>query len=187
MNLLLLYAEFVKIGLFSFGGGLATLPFLYNMAERYDWLKPEDIGNCLAIAQSSPGAIGVNTCTQIGYLAAGIPGAIIAPLGLISPAIIVIVIVARILTAFKENTVVNAVFEGLRPAALGLISSAGFAVTALSLYSMDSRNRAGIWYGGFQWKEVILFAILYGLIWKLKKHPMVYVALAGIAGVILGL
>jgi chromate transporter len=183
VKLLFLYLNFFRIGIFSVGGGLATLPFLYNMAARSDWLSPKDIGNFLAIAQSSPGAIGVNTCSQVGFLAAGIPGAILAPLGLVSPAIIVIVIVARILAAFKENAVVQAVFGGLRPAAAGLISAAGFAVIALSLYSAGGQS----WYGGIRWKEAALFAALFLLVWKLKKHPILYVALAGIAGILLGL
>ena len=187
MKLLFLYFDFFRIGIFSVGGGLATLPFLYNMAARSDWLSPKDIGNFLAIAQSSPGAIGVNTCAQVGFLAAGIPGALLAPLGLVSPAIIVIVIVARIFAAFKENAVVQAVFGGLRPAAAGLISAAGFAVIALSLYSLDVLRLGGAWYNGIRWKEVILFAALFFLVWKFKKHPILYVALAGIAGILLGL
>jgi chromate transporter len=187
MNLFLLYAEFFKIGLFSVGGGLATLPFLYSMASRYDFLKPEDIGNFLAIAQSSPGAIGVNVSAQTGYLAGGFYGAIIAPLGLISPAIITILIVSRLLAAFKENTTVNAVFSGLRPAAAGLVFAAGFGVIALSLFSMNIFEQSGIWYEAIRWKEVILFSVLFILIWKFKKHPLLYVAAAGIAGVVLGL
>jgi chromate transporter len=187
VNLFLLYAEFFKIGLFSVGGGLATLPFLYNMASRYDFLKPEDIGNFLAIAQSSPGAIGVNMSAQTGYLANSPYGAFIAALGLISPAIIAILIVSRILVAFKQNAAVNAIFSGLRPAAAGLVFAAGAGVIALSLYSMDIFNQSGNWYEGIRWKEVILFAVLFFLIWKFKKHPLLYVAIAGIAGIILGI
>jgi chromate transporter len=185
VNLLLLYFEFCKIGLFSVGGGLATLPYLYNMASHYDWLTSKDIGNFLAIAQSSPGAIGVNTCTQVGYLAGGIPGALAAAIGLITPAVLAILVIARILTAFKENAVVKAVFGGLRPAAAGLISAAGFAVIVLSLYSAD--NAAGSWLGGFRWKEILLFAVLFLLVWRFKKHPILYVAAAGAAGVLLRL
>jgi len=187
MSLFLLYAEFFKIGLFSVGGGLATLPFLYNMASNGSWLTSEDIGNFLAIAQSSPGAIGVNVSAQTGYLAAGTNGAILAPLGLVTPAILMIIIIARILSAFKENTVVKAVFGGLRPAAAGLIFAAGFGVIALSLYSMNVFHQTGIWYSGIRWKEIILFTILFLLIWKFKKHPILYVAIAGAAGVALGL
>ena len=187
MNLLLLYAEFFKIGLFSVGGGLATLPFLYEMSSRYNFFTPQDIGNFLAIAQSSPGAIGVNMSAQIGYLAAGVPGACAVPLALISPAIIVIMVISRILASFKENKTVTAIFLGLRPAAAGLIFAAGFGVIALSLYSTDIFNQGGMWYAGIKWKEVILFTVLFFLVWKFKKHPIIYIAAAGIAGVLLGL
>ncbi|MCL1815901.1 MAG: chromate transporter [Treponema sp.] len=187
MNLFLLYIEFFRIGIFSVGGGLATLPFLYSMASRYDWLKSEDIGNFLAIAQSSPGAIGVNTSAQVGYLAGGFPGGILAALGLVSPAIVVIVAAAKILSTFKENTVVQAVFEGLRPAAAGLISAAGFGVIVLSLYSKDGFLQTGVWYGGIRWKEMILFAVIFLLVWKFKKHPILYITLAGMTGFILKL
>ncbi|GHV85866.1 chromate transporter [Spirochaetia bacterium] len=183
MKLLLLYAEFFKIGVFSIGGGLATLPFLYNLAARYGWIRAEQIGNFLAIAQSAPGAIGVNMAAQTGYAAAGFPGLVLAPLGLISPAIIVILLVSRILTAVKESTVVKAVFGGLRPAAAGLITAAGFGVIALSLYS----GSAGRWYEDIRWKELVLFAVLFLLIWKFKKHPILYIAAAGTAGIFLGL
>ena len=187
MNLFLHYAEFFKIGLFSVGGGFATLPFLYNLASRSSLFTPEDIGNFLAIAQSSPGAIGVNISTQTGYIMNGIPGAVLAPLGLVSPAIIVIMIVSRILAAFKENITVNAVFGGLRPAAAGLIFAAGFGVIAASLYSMDVMREAGLWYAGIRLKETMLFAVLFALVLKFKKHPMLYIAAAGIAGIILEL
>ena len=183
MNLFLLYAEFFKIGLFSVGGGLATLPFLYNIAARGDWLKPENIGNFIAIAQCSPGAIGVNTCAQTGYLAGGIPAAIIVPLGLVTPAILVILAVARILAAFKKSTTVQAVFGGLRPAAVGLISAAGFGVIILSLYSAAN----GTWYEGIRWKEILLFAVIFVLVRIFKKHPILYIAAGGIAGILLGL
>jgi chromate transporter len=180
MNLFVLYAEFFKIGLFSIGGGLATLPFLFEMAARYDWLSPEKLGDFLAIAQSSPGAMGVNMAAQSGFAAAGIPGAVIAPLGLVSVPIVIIIIVARMLARFKENRAVEAVFSGLRPAAAGLIGAAGFGVWKLSLYN----GNAPVWYEALRFREALLFAVLFALIRKFKQHPVVYIAAAGIAGIV---
>jgi chromate transporter len=180
MNLFVLYAEFFKIGLFSIGGGLATLPFLFDLAARYDWLGPEKVGDFLAIAQSSPGAMGVNMAAQSGFAAAGVPGAVIAPLGLVSVPIVVIILVARMLTRFKEKRAVEMVFSGLRPAAAGLIAAAGFGVWKLSLYNGNAR----VWYEALRPREALLFAVVFALIWKFKKHPIVYIAAAGIAGVI---
>jgi len=183
MRLFLLYIEFFQIGLFSIGGGLATLPFLYKLAEKYDWLSVEMIGNIQAVAQTLPGAIGVNMSAYTGYQCCGIAGAVAAPLALISPSIIVIVLIARILQSFKENNAVKAVFSGLRPAAGGLICTAGFFAIRLSLYNAQTEN----FYERIRFREGILFAVLLLSIIKFKKHPIVYIAAAGIAGALLKL
>jgi chromate transporter len=181
--LLILFAEFFKIGLFSVGGGLATLPFLYQLADKYEWFSRESIADMIAISESTPGAIGVNMATYTGFQCSGIPGALTATLGLVSPSIIVIMIVARILLAFKENALVQAVFSGLRPAAAGLIAAAGFGVLQLSLYN----DAASVWYEIPRWRETSLFMILFLLIRTFRKHPIVYIAAAGIAGMVLKL
>ncbi|MDR0722514.1 MAG: chromate transporter [Treponema sp.] len=183
MTLLWLFAEFFKIGVFSVGGGLATLPFLYQLADTYAWISPELIGNMQAVAQSLPGAIGVNMATYTGFLCRGIPGAAVAVLALISPSIIVILIIARMLQTFKENQVVIAVFSGLRPAAGGLLCAAGFGSLKRSLY----QGAAPVWYESLRWRECLLFLVLFLLIFKGKKHPIIYIAAAGVAGMVLGL
>ena len=190
MNLFLLYAEFFKIGLFSIGGGLATLPFLFQMTDdrftfisQRGWISREMVGNFLAIAQSAPGAIGVNVAAQAGFTYAGIVGGFIAALGLVSPAIVVITIVARMLRKFKENRIVVSVFSGLRPAAGGLLAAAGFGVWRLSLFS----GSAARWYEILRWKECAIFAALFLLILKLKGHPVIYIAVGAAAGIVLGL
>ncbi|MDR0389861.1 MAG: chromate transporter [Spirochaetaceae bacterium] len=183
MNLLLFFTIFAQIGLFAVGGGLATLPFLFDLADKSDWLTREMVGNMLAVAQSLPGAIGVNTSAYTGFRYMGITGALCAVLGLISPSIIIITIVARILTAFGENTVVKAVFSGLRPAAAGLLAAAGFGAIKLSLYKASAPH----WYELLRWRECILFAVLFLAVYKFKKNPVIYIAAAGIAGVVLGL
>jgi chromate transporter len=181
--LLLLFAEFFYIGLFSVGGGLATLPFLYRLADKYDWLDYHTIADMVAVAESTPGAIGVNMSTYTGFQCAGIPGAVIATLGLVSPSIVVILIVARLLQTFKESALVTAVFSGLRPAAVGLIAAAGFGVIKLSLYNPAAHP----WYAALRLRETLLFAALFLLIYRFKRHPVVYIALAGAAGIALGL
>jgi chromate transporter len=182
MILLLLFVEFFQVGLFSVGGGLATLPFLYRLADKYGWFDYAVIADMIAIAESTPGAIGVNMATYAGFQCAGIPGAVSATLGLVCPSIIVILIVARVFLSFRDNPLVNAVFSGLRPAATGLIAAAGFAVISQSLYNRDSP----VWYGGFRWRELLLFALIFFLIRRFKKHPVIYIAAAGAAGLIFG-
>jgi chromate transporter len=190
MNLLLLYLEFFKIGLFAVGGGLATLPFLFFMTEdrftfirKTGWLNAEQIGNFLAIGQCSPGAIGVNVAAQTGFLYGGVPGGIVAALGLISPAIIVIALVAKALQSIKDNKTTVAVFSGLRPAATGLLSAAGLGVWRLTLY-----NPVGVaWHEIIRWRESILGIAIFLLVIKFKKHPIMYIALGAIAGMLLRL
>jgi chromate transporter len=183
VNLLLVYFVFFKIGIFAVGGGLATLPFLFQMADRYDWLTREMVGNFLAIAQSSPGAVGVNMAAQTGFQYGGIAGAYLAALGLVSPAIAVICAAARMLQKFRENSIVVSVFAGLRPAAAGLLASAGFGVWKLALYN----EGAASWQECIRWKEAALFAAIFLLIFRLKGHPVIYIALGAAAGVLLRL
>ena len=190
MNLLLIYAEFFKIGLFAVGGGYATLPFLFSMTDndftfirQTGWLTREMLGNFLAIAQSSPGAIGVNMAAQVGFMYSGIAGSFAAAIGLTSPAIIIITVVARALKAFKENKIVMSVFSGLRPAAGGLLTAAGVSVWALSLYN----GAAAHWYEYLRWRECAIFAVLFVLIYKLKGHPVIYIVTGALVGIVLKL
>jgi chromate transporter len=191
MNLLFLYLEFFKIGIFAVGGGLATLPFLFLMASgrgftfmrEIDWLNAERVGNFLAIAQCSPGAIGVNVAAQTGFLYGGIPGGILAALGLVSPAIIVIAVISRALQSLKKNRAAAKVFSGLRPAAAGLLCAAGWGVWKLALY--DSEGAA--WHEIIRWRESLVFLVLFLLIAKFKFHPIILVALGLLAGILLKL
>jgi chromate transporter len=183
MILLLLFAEFFKIGLFAVGGGLATLPFLYQLADKYDWLTYESIANMVAVSESTPGAIGVNMATYTGFQCAGGLGGIIATLGLVSPSIIVILIIARILKSFKESPFVQSVFGGFRPAATGLIAAAVFGVIKFTIYNEEAAR----WYEFIRFRELILMAILFVLIHTFKKHPIIYITAAGIIGMGLGL
>ena len=189
MRLLFLFANFFTIGLFSVGGGYAILPFLFGMADNASginadaWLTREMIGDMLAVAQSLPGAIGSNLSAHAGFHFAGVPGAFAAALGLTAPSIIIIMIVARTLKAFKENTLVKNLFSGLRPAAAGLLSAAAFWAISLALWN----SAAPVWHQYIRWKETLIFIALFFLIYKFKKHPVVYIFAAGFAGVLLKL
>ena len=184
MKLLYLFATFFKIGLFSVGGGLATLPFLFELADLSGgWLTRELIGNMLAVAQSLPGPVGGNLSAYTGFTYAWVPGGFVAPLALTAPSIIVIIIVARMLQSFKESVIVKNLFAGFRPAAAGLLSAACLGAIALSLWNAA----APVWYNYIRWKETLIFAVLFFLIFTFKKHPVVYIIAAGAVGVILKL
>jgi len=184
MKLLYLFITFFRIGLFAIGGGLATLPYLFELADKSDgWLTRQMIGDMLAVAQSSPGAVGVNLASYTGVRYAAIPGAYAAALGLIAPSIVIIVIVAKTLKAFKENAVVKSFLAGFKPAATALISAAGLGAISLSLWNSAALS----WLEYVRWKETLIFIMFFLLIFKFKKHPIVYIIGAGVAGVVLKL
>jgi chromate transporter len=183
MRLLYLFGNFFTIGLFSVGGGYAILPFLFRMADDSEWLTREMIGNMLAVAQSVPGAIGAHLAAYTGCQYAGISGAYASALGLAAPAIIIITIVAKMLQAFKESAAVKNILSGLRPAAAGLLSAAAVGAIALAIWNAS----APVWYEFVRWKETLIFVIVFFLVVKFKKHPVMYIIVAGIAGVVLKL
>lgn len=175
-ELLLIFIEFFKIGLFAVGGGLATLPFLYDLAERYSWISIADITNMIAISESTPGPIGINMATYVGYLHSGVAGAVTTPLGEVFPSLIIVVIIARFLQKFRESTIFNDVFYALRPASVGMIVAAGIGVVKLAFF--------GETYYDFFWQGGILAVLLFAAMKKFKLHPVVYIAISALVGVI---
>ena len=182
MIFLSLFFEFFKVGLFSIGGGLATIPFLYDLASRRpEWYTAQDVADMIAISGSTPGPIGGNMATFAGYQTAGVFGGIIATLGLVGPAIIIIFIVAKILNAFKDNKYVQRAFYGLRPASVGLILAALFGVVKIALINID----AGTIGGFFNYKAIILAVCLFVLQKVFKKlHPIALIGIAAVVGII---
>ena len=189
MILIQLFYEFFKAGLFAVGGGLATLPFLQDISAKTGWFTLDQLADMIAISECTPGPIGVNMATYVGFSTAGGPGALAATLGLIAPSIIVILIIAGFLKRFQDNRYVQAAFYGLRPASTGLIGAAciSVAVTALLNLSRFSESRAIM--DLFQWKAVILAVILFFAMKhpKLKKlHPAVFLGASAVVGVLFG-
>ena len=136
MILLRLFFEFAKTGLFAVGGGLATIPFLQDLGARTQWFSDADLTTMIAVSESTPGAMGVNMATYVGYTTAGVPGAVVATLGLVFPSIVVIIVIAGFLQKFRQSKTVDAVFYGLRPASTALIASAGLTVATAVLITV---------------------------------------------------
>lgn len=180
-----LFFEFFRTGLFAVGGGLATMPFLYHISDSTGWFTYEQLADMIAVSESTPGPMGVNMATYVGYTVAGVPGAIIATLGLVSPSIIVILIVARFLTKFRTNRTVDAVFYGLRPASCGLIAAAGLSVVSLALLDLSAPIEAVL-----QWKYIVLAAVILVLTRWIKPtkklHPIVFILISAAAGIAFG-
>lgn len=190
-----LFWEFFKTGLFAVGGGMATIPFLYNMADATGWFTRNDVANMIAVGESTPGPIGVNMATYVGYVAGsgegGLPfailGAVVATLGLITPSVIVILIIASFLKAFRNNRYVDSAFYGLRPASTGLIAAAGLSVVAANLLDLE----AAFGLDFFNIKGIILAVILWVLTNKVKQtkrlHPILFILASAAVGVALGM
>ncbi|NLK97940.1 MAG: chromate transporter [Epulopiscium sp.] len=181
----LLFVEFFKIGLFAIGGGLATLPFLQELAEKYHWISSYDLINMIAISESTPGPIGINTATFVGYKVAGVAGSIITTLGIVTPSIIIIILIAHYYMKFSEEPIVRASLNGIRPAVIGLIAAAGFEVAKIALLHINQFVESGLIFELLNYKAIILFAILLYLIVKYKKHPILYILASGVIGIIL--
>ena len=188
MIYLRLFLEFFKIGLFAVGGGLATLPFLSDLSDKTGWFTQAQLADMIAISESTPGPIGVNSATYVGFTSAGPLGSLCATLGLITPSVIIILIVARILKAFKENQTVKAVFYGLRPASTGLIAAAGWTVISISILNLALFKETGNVLDLFSIKALVLAVIIYLLSNNIKQtkklHPVYFLALAALAGII---
>ena len=184
MLYLRLFYEFFKTGLFAIGGGLATLPFLNDMADRTGWFTRAQLADMLAVSESTPGPIGVNMATYVGFTTGGILGSLIATLGLITPSIVIILIVAAVLNAFRDSRYVNAAFYGLRPASTAMVAAAGIGVVLLALLDTSATGLAI-----FRWREVALAAVILVLtrwIPKIKDfHPIIFIALSAVVGVLL--
>jgi len=190
MIYLQLFFEFFKTGLFAVGGGMATLPFLYDMADKTGWFTSGQLADMIAVSESTPGPIGVNMATYVGYTTTGIGGGIIATLGLVIPSIIIIIIISYFLKSFRENKYVDAAFYGLRPASTGLIAAAGMTVVTITLLQMDLFKSSGKILDLFNWKSLILAIIIYLLSNNIKQtkklHPVFFIAGSAIVGIIFG-
>jgi len=186
LTLLRLFYEFFKVGLFAVGGGLATIPFLEAMATNPDlgWFTTEDLTTMIAVSESTPGPFGVNMATYVGFEVGGIPGAVIATLGLITPSIIVILIISGFLQKFRQSKLVDSVFYGLRPASTALIAAAGLSVAQEVLaLAIDIPARTF----SISWPLVILAVAIF-LLMKIKPlgklHPIVFIGISALAGII---
>ena len=189
MIYLQLFWEFFKTGLFAVGGGMATIPFLSDIADATGWFTQQDLSTMIAVGESTPGPIGVNMATYVGYVTGmnqhGVPGAIlgaiIATLGLITPSIIIILIIASVLKKFRENKLVENAFYGLRPASTGLIAAAGISVAVATFMP-------GLVVSMLNWKGLILgiaLWVLTNLVKPTKKlHPIVFIGLSALVGIV---
>ena len=182
-----LFLEFCRVGLFSVGGGLATIPFLTDLGERTGWFSPGDLANMIAISESTPGPMGVNMATYVGFHTGGVVGGVVATLGLVSSSIVIILVIAGFLEKFRQSKVVDGVFYGLRAASVALITAALLQVAKIALF----RSAQGLESGFTVYPNeiaILLAAAIFVLVkfTPLKKlHPICFIALAALVGAVL--
>ena len=188
MIYLQLFFEFFKAGLFAIGGGLATIPFLTDIGQRTGWFTSGELANMIAISESTPGPMGVNMATYVGFHTGGIAGGVIATLGLVCPSILVILVIAGFLKKFRESRGVDAVFYGIRPASTALITAAGLSV-AFSVFTVAGDLSPNS-FPAISWPALLLAgAVFVGMKWTpLKKlHPIVFILASAATGILLQL
>ena len=186
MIYLKLFYEFFIIGPLLFGGGLTSIPFLQQLGERTHWFTLAELMNMVAISEITPGPIGVNLATYVGFTIAGIPGGIIATLALILPTVIISFFVAKFLTKFRENKIVQSAFLGLRPASLALITAAGVTILKLSVMHISLWEETGLLTDLFDIRAVALAVLLLILTNLFKKiHPVIFLSGSAVFGIVL--
>ncbi len=192
MTFLHLFLEFFKVGLFSVGGGLATIPFLREIAEKYPWFDLSQLSDMIAVSESTPGPIGVNMATYAGFsagffehgLGTGIIGGIIATLGIITPALFIIVLVSKFMEKFKNSKYVKYAFYGIRPAVGGLITGAMASVFVMAMAVFSESGE----FVSLNYVAIAIFAVMTALCTKFKKlHPIVFIAAGALLGILFGL
>ncbi len=189
MLFLKLFWEFFKTGLFAVGGGMATIPFLYEISDKTGWFTHNDLADMIAVSESTPGPIGVNMATYVGFISGdgnifeSVLGAVVATLGLITPSIIIILIIAAVLKSFRDSKLVNSAFYGLRPASTGLIAAAGLSVISANLFISEKIDLAL-----FNWKGLILAVVLWLMTNVIKKtkglHPIIFIGISAVVGIV---
>lgn len=169
---LLLYLEFFKVGLFAIGGGMVTVPFLFNLAEIYPWFTSQELVNMIAVAESTPGPVGINMATYAGFKTAGWSGSLAATFGLVTPSLIIILLIARLLTKYRTSGFFLNIMYAMRPTVLALILYAGYELSKHALLDL---------------KHLLICVAFWGAIRLFKLHPVVYILIGGVLGVLLKL
>ena len=180
MNILIkLFYEFMIVGLFAIGGGMSALPLIERVVVSNGWLTVERFYQMVAIAESTPGPIGINVATYVGYTQAGIIGSIVASLATVFLPFVFLMIIIRGIYKYYKTKEVQAIFTALRATILGLILTAAYNISLIAVITSNPASFFGIDYRAI----IILAVILYAFV-KYKKHPLLYIAAGAILGII---
>lgn len=180
----LLFWEFFKVGLFAVGGGPATLPYLIELGNKYHWFTMEDLTNMIAVSESTPGPLGINMATYVGYHTLGTFGGVVSTMGLVTPSIIIICLIAAFFAKFNSNRFVKSAFSTIRPAVAAIIAAAVLGICRVTLFTSFNLQEHQI----EPILPVIIFsAVILGLVQikKLKKiHPFMWFVIGAVVGIV---
>ena len=178
----LLYYEFLKIGVFAIGGGYAALPFLYYVQEQYKWFTIEELTNMIAVSNITPGPIGINMATYVGYTTGSFIGSILATIGIVSAPFIIVIAIIKLFDKFKTCSWINHIFLGLRPASCALLTSIGIDLIIKTITYTKPEYSAPF---QIDYKALILFIVLIIPFSFMKKNPLLAIIAGGIGGIII--
>ncbi len=184
MIYLQLYFEFFKIGLFAFGGGLATLPFLQELSERTDWYTTDLLADMVAVSESTPGPIGINMATYVGCNVAGFFGGVVATLGEITPSILIICLLAKSIAKWRDHPFMERLFYGLRPAVTGLIATACITMMQSAFFDSHSNQWSLELLQSIDYIKLFYFIIIFYALKKFNKHPVFYIVISAVVGIV---
>ena len=186
MIYLILFLEFFKIGLFTFGGGYAMIPLVREVVLEYSWISEDKFYDFIGLCEATPGPIALNMATYIGNTQGGVLGGVIASLGVVLPSFIIILIVASILKKFSENKVVKGILSGIKPVVIGLILSAGIALLLKNLaISYDSSAFSNFDYISLAiFLAIIAIYLVFKFAFKKKLSPIILILVSAVLGVL---
>jgi chromate transporter len=183
ISLFALFCVFFYVGAFTIGGGLVAITLMQQEIVGRGLISPERFVNMIAISESTPGPIGVNMATYIGYELYGVAGGIITTFGTVLPSLIVIIAIAKFFGSFQEKRGVKAAFYGLRAGSTGLIAVAAVQVVVISMLTLSAFQKSGNFRDIADWRAVSLFALVFALKAKFDLHPIAFIALGAVFGV----
>lgn len=181
MILLKLFFVFAKIGLFTIGGGYAMIPLITEEIINNEWMTLEGVIDIIAISEMTPGPFAVNAATFIGIRTAGVPGAVFATVGVITPSFVIVMFVARFFSRVKDHPTIQGLLKGLRPAVIGLITTAAFTIAKSSLFVEGASSILR----SVDLKSLFIFGLALTGIFKFKIHPALMITISAFLGILL--
>lgn len=185
MSLLELFTTFFYIGLFTIGGGQVAITLMQQIFFENNLITPDRFYNMVAIAESTPGPVGINMATYIGCEFYGFWGGCITTLGTVLPSLIIIMVIASFFSKIQEKNLVKAAFNGLRPSVTGLVGVAAWQIFKTALLHFDQYEQTGLWYTLFDLKTLTMYVLFVVLFFKTKLHPVLFVGVGAVLGIIL--